>query len=189
MRHLMRYIKSYLISYFAHQNLFTIVFKIYEISTQNSKLHYDDVTRSLMASQITSLTIVYSTIYSGVEQKKNQSFASLAFVRGIHRGPVNSPHKWPVTRKMFPFGDVIMERLDLKSGDLYSWLANCTKTVDSQAFYPIDQSFDTCESQQIEGWKLQIFCRRHFQTHILVRPDVNTNSNATEFCSWGFSWQ
>ena len=65
MRHLMRYIKSYLISYFAHQNLFTIVFKIYEISTQNSKLHYDDVTMSLMASQSTSLTIVYWTIYSG----------------------------------------------------------------------------------------------------------------------------
>ena len=33
---------------------------------------------------------------------------SLAFVQGIHRGPVNSPHKWPVTRKMFPFHDVIM---------------------------------------------------------------------------------
>ena len=54
-----------------------------------------------MASQITSLTIVYSTVYSGVDQRKNQSSASLAFVRGIHRWPVNSPHKWPVTRKMF----------------------------------------------------------------------------------------
>ena len=41
-------------------------------------------------------------------KKKNQSSASLAFVRGIHRGPVNSPHKWPVTRKMFPLDDVIM---------------------------------------------------------------------------------
>ena len=40
--------------------------------------------------------------------KKHQSSASLAFVRGIHRGPVNSPHKGPVTRKMFPFHDVIM---------------------------------------------------------------------------------
>ena len=39
---------------------------------------------------------------------KHQSPASLAFVWGIHRGPVNSPHKWPVTRKMFPFDDVIM---------------------------------------------------------------------------------
>ena len=61
-----------------------------------------------IASQITSLTIVYSTVYSGADQRKHQSSASLAFVRGIHRGPVNSPHKWPVTRKMFPFDDVIM---------------------------------------------------------------------------------
>ena len=53
-----------------------------------------------MASQITSLTIVYSTVYSGVGQRKHQSSASLAFVRGIH--------KWPITRKMFPFDDVIM---------------------------------------------------------------------------------
>ena len=61
-----------------------------------------------IACQITSLTIVYSTVYSDADQTKHQSSASLAFVRGIHRGPVNSPHKWPVTRKMFPFDDVIM---------------------------------------------------------------------------------
>ena len=61
-----------------------------------------------MAAQITSLTIVYSIVYSGADQRKHQSSASLAFVRGIHRSPVNSPHIWPVTRKMFPFYDVIM---------------------------------------------------------------------------------
>ena len=61
-----------------------------------------------IASQITSLTIVYSNVYSGADQSKHQSSASLAFVWGIHRGPVNSPHKWPVTRKIFPFDDVIM---------------------------------------------------------------------------------
>ena len=61
-----------------------------------------------MASQITSLTIAYSTVYSSADQRKHQSSASLAFVRGIHRWPVNSPHKWTVTRKMFPFDDVIM---------------------------------------------------------------------------------
>ena len=60
------------------------------------------------ASQITSLTIVYSTIHSGPDQRKHKSSASLAFVRGIHRWQVNSPHKWQVTRKMFPFDDVIM---------------------------------------------------------------------------------
>ena len=61
-----------------------------------------------IASQITSLTIVYSAVSSGADQRKHQSSASLVFVRGIHRGPVNSPHKRPVTRKMFPFDDVIM---------------------------------------------------------------------------------
>ena len=61
-----------------------------------------------MSSQITSLTIVYSTVYSGANQRKYQSSASLAFVRGFHRSPVNSPHKGPVTRKMFLFDDVIM---------------------------------------------------------------------------------
>ena len=61
-----------------------------------------------LASQITSLTIVYSTVYSGADQIKHQSSASLAFVRGIHRWPVNSTHKGPVTRNMFPFDDVIM---------------------------------------------------------------------------------
>ena len=54
-----------------------------------------------MASQITSITIVYSTVYSGTDQRKYQIPTSLAFVRGIHRWQVNSLHKWPVTRKMF----------------------------------------------------------------------------------------
>ena len=63
-----------------------------------------------VASQITSLTIVYSTVYSDADQRKHQSSASLAFLQGIHRTPVNSPHKWLITRKMFPFDDVIMHQ-------------------------------------------------------------------------------
>ena len=70
--------------------------------------HYSDIIMGAMTSQITSLTIVSSTLYSGVDQRKLQSSASLAFVRGIHRWPVNSPHKWPVTGKTFPFDDVII---------------------------------------------------------------------------------
>ena len=70
--------------------------------------HYGDVIMSVIASLITSLAIVYSSVYSGADQRKHQSSASLAFVRGIHRRPVNSPHKGPVTRTMFPFDDVIM---------------------------------------------------------------------------------
>ena len=70
--------------------------------------HYGDVIMCVVASQITSLAIVYSTVYSDADQRKHQSSASLAFVRGIPRDPGNSPHKWPVTRKMFPSDDVIM---------------------------------------------------------------------------------
>ena len=57
--------------------------------------HYNDAIKSAMASQIASLTIVYSSIYSGADQRKHQSSASLAFVRGIHRWPVNPLHKGP----------------------------------------------------------------------------------------------
>ena len=66
---------------------------------------YDDVIMGAMASQITSLPIVYSTVYSDADQRKHQSSASLAFVREIHRRRLNFPHNWPVTRKMFPFHD------------------------------------------------------------------------------------
>ena len=64
-------------------------------------IHYYDVIMGAIASQITSLAIVYSTFYSDADQSKHQSSASLAFVREIHRGPVNFPHKRPVTRKFF----------------------------------------------------------------------------------------
>ena len=70
----------------------------------NTWYHYNDVKMGAIASQITSLTIVYSIVYSDADQRKHQSSASLASVRS----PVNSPHKWSVTRKMFPFDDVIM---------------------------------------------------------------------------------
>ena len=61
-----------------------------------------------MASEIISLTIVYSTVYSGTDHRKHQSSSSLACVRGIPRWQVNSLHKGPVTRKMFIFDDVII---------------------------------------------------------------------------------
>ena len=73
-----------------------------------TKPHYNEVIMSAMASQITGVVIVCSTVCWGTDQRKHQSSASLAFVRGIHRWPVNSPRKGPVTRKMFPLVDVIM---------------------------------------------------------------------------------
>ena len=81
-----------------------------------------------IASQITSLTIVYSIVYSDADQRKQQSSASLAFVWGIHRGPVNSPHKWQVTRKMFPFDDVIMR-----------WICNSSQMIKLKSFVFTDE--------------------------------------------------
>ena len=66
-----------------------------------SVVDYGDVIMGMMASQISRLTIVYSIVYLGADQRKHQSSASLAFVLGIH--------KWPVMQKMFPFDDVIMD--------------------------------------------------------------------------------
>ena len=87
-----------------------LTFKSRYLGCSDNNMHYCDVIMGAMSSQITSLMSVYSAVYSGAGRRKYQSSASLAFVRGIHRSPVNSPHKGPVTRKMFPFDDVIMGR-------------------------------------------------------------------------------
>ena len=111
---------------------------------QYASMHYNDVRMDVIASQITSLTIVYSTVYSGADQRKHQRSASLAFVRGIHRRPVNFPHKWPVTRKMFPLDDVIMI------------IGNVPQT-------------DTLGA----GQNGRNFCKRHFQIHLLEKKSMN----------------
>ena len=90
-----------------------------------------------IASQITSLAIVYSNVYSDADQRTHQSFASLDFVRGIHRGPVNSPHKWPVTRQMFPFDDVIMS--NPSGGETGIFRENQVNTVTSESDVSVTQ--------------------------------------------------
>ena len=80
----------------------------FELINRNSD-HCSDIIMSAMTSQITSVSIVCSTVCSRVDQRKYQISASLSFVRGIQRSPVDSPHKGPVTRKIFPLGDVIMD--------------------------------------------------------------------------------
>ena len=77
---------------------------------RNVYTHYIDVIMNAMASQLTGVAIVFSTVYKGTDQRKHQTSASLAFVRGIHRWPVNSPYKGPVTRKMFPLDDIIIHK-------------------------------------------------------------------------------
>ena len=90
--------------------------------------HHGDVIMGTMASQITSFMVVYSTVYSGADQGKHQSSTSLAFVRGIHRELVNSPHKWPVMRKMFSFDDIIMSINCLIHHPAHALATNTTKS-------------------------------------------------------------
>ena len=117
--------------------------------------HYNDVIMAAMASQITSPTIVYSTVYSGADQRKHQSSVSLAFVWGIHRWPANSPHKWPVTRKMLPFDDVIMR---------VAWAANHHRILE------IRFSFEN----ETQYTKVLICIYRHLGLHGLVLLDIPT---------------
>ena len=101
---------------------------------------------------ITSLLIVYWTIYSRADQRKQQSLALLAFVRGIHRWPVKSPHIGPVTPKMFPFDDVIIDWNILVHTSEFSegtrsipWQMSFLSTSHRQPFY-IEYKLWTCSS-------------------------------------------
>ena len=95
-------------------SLVLVLYSLVDITaSEPQSLHYNDIIMGAMASQINSLTIVYLTLHS--DQRKHQSSTSLAFVRGIHRSPVNSPHKESVTRKMFPFDDLIMAKVKTHS--------------------------------------------------------------------------
>ena len=113
-----------------------------------------------IASQITSLAIVYSTVYSGADQRKHESSASPAFVRGIHRWPVNSPHKGPVTWKMFPFDDVIMKTERPYCGANNASLGNAV----AQTFIFIFKLISSgCVSWNgINYWMLSISLQRKF---------------------------
>ena len=138
---------------------------------QWSNPHYSDIIMSVMASRIISLTIVYSTIYSGADQRKHQSSTSLAFVRGIHRWPVNSPHKWPVMQKMFSFDDFIMwwiyfnhsYRL-ISSDDTATTIQSTTKPC--EYFKVVLKIRTMCHGRDLR--KLTWSCK---QLHLLCPPD------------------
>ena len=99
MNHIEKFVYQFNLPWFGNWNEIRLLWYI----------NYNDVTMDAMVSQIASLTIVYSIIYSSADQRKHQNSLSLAFVRGIHWCPVDSPHKVPVMQKMFPFDDVIMK--------------------------------------------------------------------------------
>ena len=85
--------------------------------------HYSDVMMSAMASQITGVSIVYTAVCSGADQRKHQCSTLLGLVRRIHRWPI----KGPVTRKMFPFDEIIINTLFVLKQDpnhTRYWAAN-----------------------------------------------------------------
>ena len=117
-----------------------------------NQTHYTDVIMTEWASQITSLTIVYSAVYSGADQRKHQSSASLAFVRGIHRRPVNSPRKGPVTRKMFPFDDVIMRWQNID----WSMKSYCLPLIEQCNNYPQTSNIRCTRPQNLNVSRLAL---------------------------------
>ena len=149
----------------------------------NTHCHYNDIIMGAMASQITSLMIVCSTVCSGADQRKHQSSVSLAFVREIHRWPVNSPHNGPVTRKMFPFDNVIMhstrkwERYSL--GQAY----NCQITIYISPYRTnygaFCQVFGEKRSEKLRAHCTTTLGRQTFSAtiwQILSKTPINPNS-------------
>ena len=128
----------------------------------SSAPHYSDVILSTMLSQIITLTIVYSSVYSVSDKRKHKGSASLAFVRGIPRWPVNSPHKRPVMRKMFPFDDVIMSKFIQETNP--PWIINAGPyTIPRESVRRITPTLATRPSAHktrslanIESWTNQV---------------------------------
>ena len=144
----------------------------WETALVQNTCHYNDVIMGAMASQITSLPIVYSTVYSGADQRKHQNSASLTFVWGIQRWPVNSPHKWPMTRKMVPFDDVIMLYI-------YTYILIITvKPIQHLAFgYP-----DSSYCQAIGN--LVIYCVMFFRCGVNIIWNCNYAQGTTFIFDW-----
>ena len=151
---------------------------------------YSDVIVSAMGSQITSLKIVYWTIYSGTDQRKHQSSASLAFVWGIYRSPVKSSHKGPVTRKMFPFDDVDMrinllvtEVSNMWTNTLY-WCLSCFCLCTGQSWdiyrHYLHPTPSPCRHLLSYVFTKQLKDRNFLKTTIHKRPGERRGNDAVE---------
>ena len=137
---------------------------------------------TMLASQINSLTVVYSIVYSGVNQRKHQSSASLAFVREIHRGPVNFPHKWPVTRKMFPFDELLslhalgfiwlfdIKKHSWKNGLFISYFAGAHTTSDQYLWVASEYSIIQYTRTHLYNWHTIIYLKVTYIVHLTHLP-------------------
>ena len=135
--------------------------------------HYNDVIMNAMASQITSLAIVYSSVYSGVDQRTHQSSASLAFVRGIHRWPAHSPGQQ--RRKCFHM---------MTS----SWGGTCLQSVQS-VWQDHTQNNKTSYSKynKVNLTSNTILYKIHNVKWYSSKISFNLNSRDNVHCSWMYS--
>ena len=143
-----------------------------------------------MASQITSLTIVYSTVYSRRRSKNHQSSASLAFVRGIHRWPVNSPHR---TKGQWrgKFDDVIMcsmsqrcSSLHLSTSFMYLSLLFLTTNfaiTDGMRLWGAGDQCDTLKSSTVSPSKPQCLLSLKTSSSVLFWPISDSRKYAEEY--------
>ena len=119
-------------------------------------LHHNDVIMTTVASQITSLTVVYSTVYSDADQRKHQSSASLAFVRGIHRDRCIPRTKGQLRGKCFHL-------MTSSCGSQQTW-----KTKDAFCNKNIDTTKSECLNSGVKHIHLQS-CKIHPMVSLLER--------------------
>ena len=164
-------------------------------------IHYSDVIMSSVASEITGAAIVCLTVCSGADQRKHQSSTSLAFVRGIHRSQVDSPHKGPLKREMFPFDDVIMicpaniqVNCVIKHGSfVQSVVKTCLIWFKSMPFIAQDKSIESIlnwySNEYKNDWLVEpiwsvsfnIVCKTRKVKCLFQRRFYNTAANGTEY--------
>ena len=123
--------------------------------------HYSDVIMGVMGSRIIVVFVIYSTVCSGVDHWKHQSSASLASVRGIHRWPVNSPHKGPITRKMFPFDHIIMTSQVVAWWQMGKKSLNVPVTNLLKLIWVIRKIFVMQKNINVRLDKTELYCARH----------------------------
>ena len=139
--------------------------------------HYSAVIMGTMASQITSLTIVYSTVNSAPIKENIKAPHHWPSWGEFTGWPVNSPHKGPVTRKMLPFHDVIMKlvwdgchstALVKKStlAELIAWCSQTTSHYLSQCWPRSMSSYGATRPQCVNTLRPE-YDGRHFADYIV----------------------
>ena len=126
-----------------------------------------------MTSQITGISIVCSTVCSGGDQRKQQSSTSLDFVTGIHRWPVDSPHE--ITRKMFPFDDVIMQGEQLSGYAMITIVCNNILLNPCHCAYFCCLSFFWCDAYANKDFWIEL--NQINKTKFILFPVCHTDAN------------